>query len=125
MSAGIKISPRHGLNPTIPICFWCGKERSEIALLGKLPNDAKAPRGVVLDYEPCDCCRSGMAQGFTLMEATKHPNTSGQPEIQTGVYPTGRFMVITKEAASRLFGGNIGDRAFVEAAMFNRLCPSE
>ena len=36
--------------------FWCGKERGELALLGKLPGDAEAPKNVVLDYEPCDCC---------------------------------------------------------------------
>ena len=37
----IKISQKHGVNPTIPICFWCGKEKNEIALLGKLPGDAE------------------------------------------------------------------------------------
>ncbi len=52
MSAGIKVSPKHGVNPTIPICFWCGEEKGEIALLGKLPGDAEAPRNMVLDYEP-------------------------------------------------------------------------
>ena len=31
-NAGIKLSPKHGLNPTIPVCFWCGEERNEVAL---------------------------------------------------------------------------------------------
>ena len=77
MGKGIKVSPKHGLNPTIPICFWCGKERGEVALLGRLPGDAEAPKNVVLDYEPCECCRAGMARGFTLMEATSRPNDRG------------------------------------------------
>ena len=51
MGKGIKVSPKHGLNPTIPICFWCGKERGEVALLGRLPGDAEAPKNVVLDYD--------------------------------------------------------------------------
>ena len=35
-NAGIKLSPKHGLNPTIPVCFWCGEERNEVALLGHI-----------------------------------------------------------------------------------------
>ena len=44
MSDSIKVSPKHGLNPTIPQCFWCGKDKSEIALLGKMDKeDSPAP----------------------------------------------------------------------------------
>lgn len=125
MGKGIKVSPKHGLNPTIPICFWCGKERGEVALLGRLPGDAEAPKNVVLDYEPCECCRADMARGFTLMEATNHPNDRGQVEAQTGVYPTGRFLVIKKEIALKAFGNIGSDKAYVDATMFKRLCPAE
>lgn len=38
---GIEISPKHGLNPTIPVCFWCGKEKNEIALLGRIREKTK------------------------------------------------------------------------------------
>ena len=124
MGKGIKVSPKHGLNPTIPICFWCGKERGEVALLGRLPGDAEAPKNVVLDYEPCECCRAGMARGFTLMEATSQPNDRGQVEAQAGVYPTGRFLVIKKEVALKAFGDIGSDKAYVDAAMFHRLCPA-
>lgn len=115
MSAGVKVSPKHGLNPTIPICFWCGKERGE----------AEAPKNLVLDYEPCDCCRAGMARGFTLMEATDHPNDRGQVAAQAGIYPTGRFLVIKKEVALQAFGDMDSDKAYVDVATFNRLCPAE
>ena len=58
----ILLSPKHGLNPTIPICFWCGEEKNEIALMGRIGDarkgeDFEAPMHAVLDYEPCDKCR--------------------------------------------------------------------
>jgi hypothetical protein len=27
----IKLSPKHGVNPTICTCMWCGKPKNEIA----------------------------------------------------------------------------------------------
>ena len=66
-----------------------------------------------------------MARGFTLMEATNHPNDRGQVEAQTGVYPTGRFLVIKKEIALKAFGNIGSDKAYVDATMFKRLCPAE
>ena len=37
----IKLSPKHGLNPTMPVCFWCGKEKNEVAhiLINKVEYD--------------------------------------------------------------------------------------
>ena len=50
----IKLSPNHGLNPTIPVCFWCGKEKNEVALMGKMDKqDSAAPKHLVVDYPPC------------------------------------------------------------------------
>lgn len=43
MSKGIRVSEKHGVNPSITICPICGKETS-IALLGKLKGDKEAPR---------------------------------------------------------------------------------
>lgn len=66
-----------------------------------------------------------MARGFTLMEATDHPNNRGQVAVQAGVYPTGRFLVIKKEVALKAFGDIGSDKAYVDVAAFNRLCPAE
>ena len=100
-NAGIKLSPKHGLNPTIPVCFWCGEERNEVALLGHIGDgrkheDFEAPMHMVIDYEPC--------------------------EMQKGVYPTGRYVVIKRDAARKMFD-NIGsnDKAFVDTELFNQL----
>ena len=126
-NAGIKLSPKHGLNPTIPVCFWCGEERNEVALLGHIGDgrkheDFEAPRHMVIDYEPCEKCRAKMALGVTLMEATSKPNSVAKVEMQKGIYPTGRYVVIKREAARKMFdniGGN--DKAFVDTELFNRL----
>ena len=54
----IRLSEKHGVTPTIPVCFGCGKQKNEIALLGRLPNDAEAPMNMVLNYDPCEECLS-------------------------------------------------------------------
>lgn len=97
MSKSIPLSPTHGVNPTIPTCFWCGKEKNEIALMGKLPDDAEAPHNVILDYEPCDECKANMAKGITLVGVVEHPLPDGRPAIRKGAYPTGRWAVVSPD----------------------------
>ena len=107
MKDSIQLSPKHGVNPSIPICFWCGKEKNEVALLGRLNNDAPAPRHVLLDYDPCDACQAMMDKGITLYEVTPHPNPSlpDAPPFSEKhkCWPTGHFMVVTPEAVSKIF----------------------
>ena len=55
MSKGdIRLSKKYGVNPSIPICFWCGQEKNEIALLGHIGDgrrgeDLEAPRNILLE----------------------------------------------------------------------------
>lgn len=98
MSKGIKLSEKHGVNPCIPVCFWCGEDKNEVAMLGKLPNDEKAPMKAVLDFEPCDKCKSFMDQGITLIGVTDKKPTSGAPCIGDGLYPTGAWSVIKEDS---------------------------
>lgn len=128
MSNSITLSPKYGVNPTIPVCFWCGKEKNEIALMGRMGDDRKhedfeAPRHMVLDFEPCEECKRNMALGFTVMEATTTPNSNSTVEIQRGIYPTGRFVVLNTEAVERIFEGidtKIG-KAFLDAQAFTQM----
>lgn len=128
MSNSITLSPKYGVNPTIPVCFWCGKEKNEIALMGRIGDgrkheDFEAPRHMVLDFEPCEECKRNMALGFTVMEATTAPNSNSTVEIQRGIYPTGRFVVLNLEAAERIFEGidtKIG-KAFLDAQAFTQM----
>ena len=101
MSRSIKISEKHGVNPTIPLCFWCGREKNEIALLGKLPKDAEAPMHVILDYEPCDECEANMALGVTCIEVSPEPVHGNLPPL-SGMYPTGNWIVVRTEAIERM-----------------------
>lgn len=55
MSKGIRVSEKHGVNPSITICPICGKETG-IALLGKLKGDKEASMRMLSD--PCDDCVS-------------------------------------------------------------------
>lgn len=104
MSKGIKIG-KYGLNPTMPVCFWCGRETGEIALIGeirdKFGEEIEMPMHACISYEPCDECKKHRALGYTVIEVTDYPN--GNPEIYDGAYPTGRWCVIKTEAARRIF----------------------
>lgn len=51
----ILLSPKHGVNASVTVCPVCGKEIG-IAFLGKMPQDAEAPRRLV-DREPCPECQ--------------------------------------------------------------------
>lgn len=105
MSKAIKVSKKHGINPTIPICFWCGKDKNEIVLLGKLPGDVEAPSHMWVpgDYEPCNECAELRNQGITIVEASKNPiYGEGQPPYY-GYFPSGRHFIITDDGARRLF----------------------
>lgn len=94
------ISQKHGVNPSIPVCFWCGKDKNEIILFGELKNDAEAPMKTVVDYEPCDECKANFARGVTVIEAEPTPVKEGFPSLNKsiGTYPTGRFLVLKPEA---------------------------
>ena len=100
MSKSIKLSPKHGVNPCMPVCFFCGDTKNEIALLGRIggKEDLEAPMRAVLDYEPCEECRKKFAEGVLLIEVTDYPNMDNQPQIAKNAYPTGRYSVVRPEA---------------------------
>lgn len=91
------MNKQHGANPTIPICFYCGKDKDEIVLLGKLPKDKKAPKRCLLDYIPCPECQKEMDNGITLIETAKTPAMNGQPPIARNEYPTGKWAVVSED----------------------------
>lgn len=108
--SSIKISKKHGVNPTIPVCAWCGKEKNEVALLGYIKGDIEAPRNMILNYEPCDECKKSWSQGVAVIEVVRTPRETGHLPIAKDVYPTGR-MIVVKE---KVFGGKFhaGDTVF-------------
>lgn len=128
MSNGIKLSPKHGVNPTIPVCFFCGEEKNEVALLGKIGDgrkneDFEAPMHMVLNYEPCDKCKEQWSKGVAVIEVTETPFPDGRPPIQKNLYPTGRHVVIRTEAWNNTVDAEFedGQRCLLEDKAFDQL----
>jgi hypothetical protein len=117
MKGSIRVSPKHGVNPSMGVCFWCGEDDGTILLLGRLPEDREAARRTCATLEPCKKCKTNMALGITLAEAT------GPGE------PTGKWLVITEDCARRVFSEPMLSRilksrkAFVEPEAFGRFQP--
>lgn len=115
MSKSIRISEKHGVNPCIPICFFCGKEKNEVALLGRLPNDAEAPMKAVLNYEPCEECAEHMKTGIIVCVV----RDGSDPENPDR---TGGWFVIREEAAVAVFGIDPKQRfIFVEESAWKKV----
>jgi hypothetical protein len=110
-SDSITLSPKYGVNPTMPLCFFCGEEKNEIALLGKLPGDAKAPRHMWIpgDYTPCDKCREKWDKGIALIEASETPEFDNQPAMDNGCYPTGRVLVAPEDTVRKTFKPEVSE----------------
>lgn len=86
MSKNIKLSEKHGVNPSMDCCFYCG-EVIGIALMGKLKDDVEAPRQCYTSLEPCDKCKEKYKDYVLGVEKERDSDT-----------PTGRWMAIRKEA---------------------------
>lgn len=115
MSNDIKLSPKYGLNPTIPICFWCGQEKDEVALMGKLGDsrkgeDIEAPKHCIVNYDPCDKCKELFDKGIHVIGVTNQPIVKGMyPMVDDGkqtLYPTGSMFVGTEDWAVRFLTVN-------------------
>ena len=92
----IRLSEKHGVNPSMEICFFCNEAKG-IALLGKLKDDAEAPREILIDYEPCDKCKETFKEGVTVVEVTTEQQFKNQPPIShtpnnEELYPTGAYV---------------------------------
>ena len=89
------------LGAALDVCWFCG-EASGVALLG-YNKGKEAPRQVVTGYTPCQKCQDQMAQGITFVEARPTDPTDNTPEIQEGVQPTGRWIVVREEVVQEMF----------------------
>lgn len=92
----IRLSPNHGINPAIPKCFFCLKDKNMVILPGRLKGDAKAPYGAVWDMEPCDECREHMKMGIILISC-KDPS----PGKGNNPYRTGGWVVVAEDYIRR------------------------
>ncbi len=99
----IRISPKHGLNPAIPVCFFCNQPKDEIVFAGKIDKkDSEMPKYVVMDYQPCKKCKEQMSKGITFIGVATKASFENQQPIQGNFYPTGRYAVIAEEALDHI-----------------------
>jgi len=84
---GIVLSEKWGVNPTIPICWYCEKEKNQLVMLGKEGEkvarllgheDGQMPRAtqLPLDFEPCDACKK-VGIGFIEITNEEVPEPTG------------------------------------------------
>lgn len=144
MSKGIELSEKYGVNATMPVCFWCGETKNEIALLGRIREkdpitgksirgtDLEAPMKMVLDYEPCDKCKEKWDKGFTVIEVSPNPLQKGMPPICSDMvdgelYPTGRYLVLLNGVEKNIFNEKYTakERLYCDTGVFNQLIPEE
>lgn len=111
MTEGVRLSPKHGVNPMVLQCPLCGGDAG-IALLGKLPNDAEAPRKGT-GTEPCDECKKLMAMGFLLIEVKD--GSTADP------YRTGRIWVVSDEYAKKICADMSRGAAYIEESTTSKL----
>lgn len=78
----IKLSPKHGVNPSVMHCFICGKETG-VALLGKLKDDKEAPKDMTNPDELCEDCRKQIEAGNKYIIEVED-NTDKKNPVRTG-----------------------------------------
>ena len=124
MSKNIRLSPKHGLNPSLIVCFWCG-EATGVALFGRLKGDAEAPRHITGNHEPCEACAARFAQGVTFFEVSADPVPDQPPPL------TGRYLVVKESAVGELLQPELAKqvldagKAMVPVDFFEMLMPDE
>lgn len=99
MSKGIKIG-KAGINPTIPVCYFCEQDKGEIVLTGIQGEewaknhgyaDGHMPMRIWIhdDFEPCAKCKE---QGIGVVEVDNNTDRN----------PTFRRWLVKEEAIKRL-----------------------
>lgn len=95
MDESIELSPKHGVNPSVPHCVCCGKDYG-VALLGKMeernaPWNEREPSPTEVDCSVCYCMSKSMPitvnnfnEDTNLIEGFKYdPHAMGIPTLLT------------------------------------------
>ena len=105
MSNSIRLSEKHGVNPAIPLCFFCLKPKNEIILAGKMRDrefsDREAPQHAVWDTHPCDECQGWMEKGIILISVDDSKSTDHK-----NPYRSGGWCVVKEDMVKRALGGS-------------------
>ena len=102
----VKLSKKHGVNPSIVVCPICKKDVA-VALLGRLKGDVEAPKTIEGDL--CEDCAK---QYLTIIEveSKEHPVRTGRrvfvPRDALAKPIDGNFAKMVEEEFNELFGNN-------------------
>lgn len=97
------------MNPTLTVCFLCGEDTGEIALLGAAyKGQGPAPMRMCINHDPCKACQERMQTGTILVSVRTARNAADRENP----HRTGAMIVIKDEAAKRIFGDAIGNSKF-------------
>jgi hypothetical protein len=91
----MKLHPEFGLNPTMTVCFWCGKPDNNIALLGNAYKK-EAPKYLCVNADPCDVCATTQALGITFAEVSH--DGAGPTINKDGEKLTGRWATVAEKS---------------------------
>lgn len=98
------------MNPTIPLCYWCGEQKGEVALLGAALKE-QAPMHMVLDRVPCEKCQGYLKEGIMFV-SVRNGESGDNP------YRTGKLCVIKEEAVRRF----VQPHELLEEVLRKRIC---
>lgn len=98
--SSIRISPKHGINPSVLLCPVCGKEGS-LAFNGLMKGDAEAPSNMI-DREPCNECIQKLEEykntGFLILVAKDEFETHKDRDKMTIWQFFDRLFVVKRDA---------------------------
>ena len=99
-NGSIRLSPKYGVNPAIPLCFLCQKPKNEVILAGRIGiQDTEAPHAAVWNHEPCDECKTWQQQGVIFISVR-------DGEQGDNPYRTGGWAVLKDEAVRRFINND-------------------
>lgn len=129
MGKSILLHPKHGVSPTMALCFYCG-EPSEILLVGQprgkvrvlADPDGKMPRDVgAVNYEPCQKCKEYMKQGIIVISVKDGETDWKNP------YRTGKWVVVSEDFIKRVAKSPVKEDilkrrvAFIEDSVWEKI----
>jgi len=111
----LRLHSKYGVNPTIPVCFVCGKPKNEVVLLGAGYKE-EAPMHLCIDKEPCEECKRLASKGVMLVEVQDNTDKENP-------YKTGKIIVVKEEAYKHIFNTEVPPKriAFIEETALKKI----
>lgn len=121
MGNDIRLSPKHGVNPSVMKCPVCAEDTG-LALLGRLRDDAEAPRQM-LDRDPCDKCKERFNDyrntGFTVFVIDDAYENHRERATPWQFFKSAH--VLKREAANSIFKDTSAGACFINLSLAKQI----